>query len=184
MPNLFCSCKMCRRTSLFLMTPRRCYWWMLTGSVLSALTSLPLLHVQLRRDKLCCSWIIFLHPSCTSLSEPVPVVYFGFLEQVTSSVRHKKRGTEMKWDKSRIKQWVCWWWWWWWGYAKATWCCWSAMGAWGTIHSCREKPSFLMGPSQTRASNQQFWLWAAYAALSLLHFKGEPSLKGQATLAL
>lgn len=34
-----------------------------------------------------------------------------------------------------------------------------------------------MGPHQTRAHIQQFWLWTVFAALSLRHFKAAPSLR-------
>lgn len=99
-------------------------------------------------------------------SEPVPEVYFGFLEQVTSSVSYKKGGSEMKWDESRIKGWV-----WGWGGggggAMAKWRC-SAVLLIShgdmrndTFLSWKAQlfhfSFFLMGPNQTRARNQQFW---------------------------
>lgn len=48
---------------------------------------------------------------------------------------------------------------------------------WRYIPLWMKKPGFLMGPHQTRAHIQQFWLWTVFAALSLRHFKAAASLR-------
>lgn len=51
---------------------------------------------------------------------------------------------------------------------------------WGAVQSSADEKPLLL----TRVSNQKLWQWTVFPASSLLLFKGQPALKGHATLGL